>query len=183
MNLSFCQAFVEGAEVKHLVKLFNGFAKAFLKDLGLTKGEVAARWREANTFFWASVAVNGGSHLPHSHPDASVSGIYYAQIPQGSGRISFEDPRGALPPFDNRLIHQPEAGQILVFPSWLLHPTPSYLLFPIPPPSHSRLIHHVGATTGGEARISFSFNAPGSWKDTADISTETTHESRHKGGS
>jgi len=34
------------------------------------------------------------------------------------------------------------------------------------------LLHHVSGTQGEHLRISFSFNAPGEWGDTADFNTE-----------
>lgn len=43
---------------------------------------------------WASVHSAGGEHPAHIHADSTVSGVYYVQVPPGSGGIEFSDPRG-----------------------------------------------------------------------------------------
>jgi uncharacterized protein (TIGR02466 family) len=104
----------------------------------------------SDLFSWASVHRHGSSHLPHIHQGALVSGVYYVAVGSGSGNIVFEDPRGPLPPFDNRVIHTPRSGQLLLFPPWL--------------------VHHVTPTTGTKERISISFNIGGEWSATSDVS-------------
>ena len=37
------------------------------------------------------------------------------------GDLILEDPRGFLPPFGNRVIHSPAGGDVVLFPSWLVH--------------------------------------------------------------
>jgi len=90
------------------------------------------------------------SHLPHTHPYQLVSGVYYSRVPKGAGAIIFEDPRGPLPPFENRIIYNPKEGDLIIFPSWLLH--------------------QVTPTQGDEERISFSCNIPGEWERSTDVS-------------
>jgi hypothetical protein len=79
-----------------------------------------------------------------------VSGVYYASVPANAGPIVFEDPRGPLPPFSNRFFHRPREGEMVLFPSWL--------------------VHFVAPTKGNEPRVSFSFNQPGQWTSTSDVS-------------
>ena len=43
------------------------------------------------------------------------------QMPDDAGSIIFDDPRGPLPPFDNKLTIRPLAGDLVLFPSWLMH--------------------------------------------------------------
>ena len=38
-----------------------------------------------------------------------------------AGDLVLEDPRGMVPPFGNRVIHSPKVGDIVLFPSWLVH--------------------------------------------------------------
>ena len=78
-----------------------------------------------------------GHHIPrHSHPASQFSGVYYFDVTEESGDITFYDPisdfrvwydEGANPavpfrPFSEIKIH-PETGMFLVFPSWLPHST------------------------------------------------------------
>jgi len=83
---------------------------------------------------WATICRAGAYHAPHSHPDSAWSGVYYADAgtenqdrPLG-GVLEFLDPRvgaeavsspGDLygEPFRVR----PQAGLLVVFPSWLYH--------------------------------------------------------------
>ena len=88
-------------------------------------------------------------HTAHVHENSAVSGVFYVRVPARSGAISFEvgcalfdsaeftstrvlttapvslspqDPRGTRPPFArNRLHHAPVAGELLLFPPWLVH--------------------------------------------------------------
>jgi hypothetical protein len=84
------------------------------------------------------------------HQDSLISGVFYAQIPdQQSGAIIFEDPRGSLPPFGERLTHSPQTGEMLMFPGWL--------------------VHLVTSSMSTQPRISFAFNVPGSWTATTDV--------------
>ena len=106
-----------------------------------------------NVFMWASVHDSCMAHLAHTHPNATVSGVYYVNVPLGSGDLVFEDPRGALPPFGNRHIVKPRAGQVVLFPSWLVHAvSPSCGL------------------TAANPRMSLSFNVLGDWTRTNDAS-------------
>lgn len=102
-----------------------------------------------------------------------VSGVFYVATPPNAAPILFRDPRyvfprcqiskpatnprffgssGPLPPFDVPLAIQPQAGDLLMFPSWLLHEVP--------------------ATPGDEPRISIAFNMPGTWADTAGVAAQ-----------
>ena len=56
------------------------------------------------------------------HQESAVSGVFYVSVPPLSGPISFDDPRGMRPPFAaNRLVHYPSAGELLLFPPWIVH--------------------------------------------------------------
>lgn len=98
---------------------------------------------------WAIVNGKLASNSVHNHPNSILSGVYYLQAPENSGVISFSDPRSAaqmlVPPLTEyspwtlpKISYQPQAGTMLLFPSWLLH--------------------GVEMNMSGEPRISLSFN-------------------------
>ena len=83
---------------------------------------------------WATICRNGAYHAPHSHPDSAWSGVYYVDAGSFdsshplSGLLEFFDPRPAVDavtapgdPYGEPFRVQPEAGLIVVFPSWLYH--------------------------------------------------------------
>jgi uncharacterized protein (TIGR02466 family) len=101
---------------------------------------------------WATVCRSGAYHAPHSHPDSAWSGVYYVdagiRTPEQplSGVLEFLDPRAAAEavpspgdPYGEPFRVYPEAGLLVVFPSWLLH-----------------WVHPYGGET---PRIAISFNA------------------------
>ena len=83
---------------------------------------------------WATVCRAGAYHAPHSHPDSAWSGVYYvdpgsysADRPL-SGVLEFLDPRAGVEavtapgdPYGEPFRIQPQAGLLVVFPSWLYH--------------------------------------------------------------
>lgn len=98
---------------------------------------------------WSSVHGNGSYHASHHHKNSLLSGIFYVNAPPHSGAVVFEDPRGPLPPFGRSLHITPQAGELILFPSWLMHQVlPSMTI---------------------EPRISVSFNYNGDWESTTDI--------------
>jgi uncharacterized protein (TIGR02466 family) len=77
-----------------------------------------------------------GSHIkPHTHGVALVGWCYYIATPPGSGALAFMNPAGSTswdimyhPAHPGRSDkyeyvwrHEPKAGDLLVFPSWLSH--------------------------------------------------------------
>jgi tetratricopeptide (TPR) repeat protein len=88
-----------------------------------------ARWRLSA---WAVVMEGQGHQTPHIHPQAWLSGVYYASVPpdiaDGGGKagwIEFGEPlpeyRFKEPP-ELRII-KPEEGLMLLFPSYFFHRT------------------------------------------------------------
>ena len=70
---------------------------------------------------WAAAHEGCSLHTPHVHQESAVSGVFYVSVPPRSGPISFDDPRGMRPPFAaNRLVHYPSAGELLLFPPWIV---------------------------------------------------------------
>lgn len=83
---------------------------------------------------WANVLPPGGYHIPHSHPNAFWSGVYYVNGchardgDSDAGKLELLDPRtGAAlshvvdSPLYGRLLITPQPGRMVAFPSWLTH--------------------------------------------------------------
>jgi len=84
------------------------------------------------TACWANINPRGSGHRAHVHPNNFLSGVYYLKVPQGSGTITFHDPR----PQAATMVPRPrtrnayntmaqtlpvEEGRLLLFPAWLSH--------------------------------------------------------------
>ena len=83
---------------------------------------------------WMNCSPVGSHNSAHMHPGAEISGVFYISVPPESGRIVFRDPRPqsemsqlsskegkifkALAP---RFPLSPAPGDVLLFPSWLMH--------------------------------------------------------------
>jgi uncharacterized protein (TIGR02466 family) len=96
---------------------------------------------EANAFHgtlsvsaWATICRAGAYHAPHSHPDSAWSGVYYVDPGSESseqplsGMLEFLDPRAGVEavtapgdPYGEPFRVRPQAGLLVVFPSWLYH--------------------------------------------------------------
>ena len=83
---------------------------------------------------WATICRTGAYHAPHSHPDSAWSGVYYVNAGGHdvdrslSGVLEFLDPRSGVEavtapgdPYGEPVRVRPQAGLIVVFPSWLYH--------------------------------------------------------------
>lgn len=114
---------------------------------------------EGNTFqgtlslsAWATICRTGAYHAPHSHPDSAWSGVYYVDPGSSSpdrplsGVLEFLDPRAGVEavsapgdPYGEPFRVRPQAGLLVLFPSWLYHWVHPYM--------------------GERPRIAISFNA------------------------
>jgi uncharacterized protein (TIGR02466 family) len=105
-----------------------------------------------SAFGWATISRAGAYHAPHSHPDSAWSGVYYVDPGADSrdqplsGVLEFLDPRAGAEavtapgdPYGAPFRVRPEAGLLVLFPSWLYHWVHPY--------------------TGQTPRIAVSFNA------------------------
>jgi len=116
-------------------------------------GQFRAMLRTASLSFvctaWANVNRKGHWNNLHNHAGSHWSGVYYVQVPENCGEISFLDPRLSINMLatghefldlfasDQHAI-TPQAGMTVIFPSWL---------------------HHlVKASHSDEPRISIAFN-------------------------
>ena len=89
----------------------------------------ADRWM---TRCWGTVLREGGQQTPHMHPLGWLSGIYYPHLPTDMGQADAEAgwlEFGALPDRFFRTTepprwrHQPQPGELIIFPSWFWHQT------------------------------------------------------------
>jgi uncharacterized protein (TIGR02466 family) len=117
---------------KALQKALDRHVGLFAKDLELDLG----RRRLALDSLWINILPEGGVHTSHIHPHSVISGTTYVAMPKGGAAIKFEDPRHAMmmaaPPrkakarAENRsfLYFTPEAGDVLLWESYLRHEVP-----------------------------------------------------------
>ncbi len=98
---------------------------------------------------WVNIMGELSHHSFHLHPLSVISGTYYLKTPKGSGDFKIEDPRiqcfmgsprrATTSRKNARYIKlQPQAGDIILFESWLKH--------------------EVTANLSGSDRVSVSFN-------------------------
>lgn len=117
-----------------VVAELRSLAEGAVTEILATAKPGAIEGRVTRLYGWANLNRPGDYNTIHSHPTSQWSGVYYAAIGESdpsrplSGVIEFQDPRGApqaqpFPGFDlgHKLRLVPEAGLLLVFPSWLLH--------------------------------------------------------------
>jgi len=88
---------------------------------------------------WVNAQFQAQNHIMHTHPNSWFSGVYYLQCPENSQRLLFTDPRPQAAV--NRLLgsgqtwaHEPRAGDLLTWPSWLQHQTVSWTRQPLREP-------------------------------------------------
>jgi uncharacterized protein (TIGR02466 family) len=117
---------------KQLVKAIDRHVATFVKDCAFDLGAKKIMLDS----LWINVLPQGGVHTSHIHPHSVISGTTYVTMPKGASAIKFEDPRLAMmmaapprkakAPEDLRsfLYVAPEAGDILLWESWLRHEVP-----------------------------------------------------------
>lgn len=87
------------------------------------------------TKMWVNIMGQHATHGFHLHPLSVISGSFYLRMPKGASAIKFEDPRIAFfmarPPAEGRgresyIKCSPQAGDIILFESWLKHEVPPH---------------------------------------------------------
>jgi uncharacterized protein (TIGR02466 family) len=93
--------------------------------------------------FWSAVYIPDTVHSHHVHQASIVSAVYYSKVGAENTPIVFSDPRGAGPihnyeqflgehdfepeaPFHQQYNYFPEEGELILFPSWLVHKVPAH---------------------------------------------------------
>jgi uncharacterized protein (TIGR02466 family) len=120
-----------GGIVRKVVEL----ADAATHDTQLRAGERRGWMLEG----WANVNPPGASNAPHTHGGCYWSAVYYVRVDPGQGgELVLHDPR--MPVLDmhapalrfrnsggEQIVSiKPEAGMIIIFPSWLSHSVKSW---------------------------------------------------------
>jgi uncharacterized protein (TIGR02466 family) len=96
---------------------------AVLREMG--QGDIAFRLQS-----WINLHDRGGFNFLHVHEGSLLSGSFYLQVPPGSGKFVFRDPRagvvhgyvkGSVPNGYSDIHLTPEAGLLVLFPCWMEH--------------------------------------------------------------
>jgi uncharacterized protein (TIGR02466 family) len=127
--------------------LYTSTAFEQLRELILQGGQAYLRARKdpraesLDVAVWASVYLEPGSGIDyHDHPLALLAGSFYVQVPPEGAPIAYADPRGVQmdymeqvaseaqyepkAPFQKQVYFEPAAGDLVLFPPWLLHRVP-----------------------------------------------------------
>ena len=117
---------------KDLVRVLDKHVAAFAKDIQF---DLDGKKVKLNSL-WINILPEGGVHTSHLHPHSVISGTTYVTVPSGASAIKFEDPRLAMmmaaPERETdarsemrKFIYvAPEAGEVLLWESWLRHEVP-----------------------------------------------------------
>ena len=116
------------------IKRLNNLAEHSIWQANETIGAKAdSNELELKIFAWMNMNPVQGFNAPHTHPGAHWSGVYYVNQPptesESAGMIEFMAPRTDLPnwrileasAFRLKKKLRPQAGEIVLFPSYLLH--------------------------------------------------------------
>jgi uncharacterized protein (TIGR02466 family) len=88
------------------------------------------------TDLWVNIMPPTAAHSLHLHPLSFISGTYYVATPAGCPGLKFEDPRldrfmaapprvtGARRANQAHITYPAEAGNVILFESWLRHEVP-----------------------------------------------------------
>ncbi|MGI0485733.1 TIGR02466 family protein [Pantanalinema rosaneae CENA516] len=109
---------------------FKQFVDAAIADVAQALGYGNVRITPANC--WANISPKFASNKIHDHANCLFSGVYYLQTAKDCGNLMFYDPRSArtfykplvkeFTPFTaDAIAYEPQAGLLLIFPSWLKH--------------------------------------------------------------
>lgn len=117
---------------RDLVKVLDKHVAAFADELEFDLGGKALKLDS----LWINILPEGGTHSSHIHPHSVISGTTYVTMPEDTSAIKFEDPRlpmmMAAPPrlksareeLRTFIYAKPEAGEVLLWESWLRHEVP-----------------------------------------------------------
>ena len=111
------------------------FIKAVLKNVNLFATKIELKTPLILEKVWSNINKYKDFNMPHIHPGAVISGVFYLKIPQDSGNIVFYHPLGPCFSYDwqdRRIAHfnsynsytwtiPSEELSLYLFPSWLEH--------------------------------------------------------------
>ncbi|WP_281967578.1 TIGR02466 family protein [Roseovarius nanhaiticus] len=117
---------------RDLEKVLDTHVAAFAEDLEFDLGGKKLKLDS----LWINILPEGGTHSSHIHPHSVISGTTYVTMPEGTSALKLEDPRlarmMAAPPRRKDAREElrafryeaPEAGEVLLWESWLRHEVP-----------------------------------------------------------
>ncbi len=126
-----------GAALQEILEAAKGLASRATKEREGRRQRLS--W-EVKT--WANVIRRGNANNMHSHVGCYWSGAYYVDTgddggrPESGGVLVFHDPRNGAVTLELATVHSgpetrpaalPEAGVLVLFPSWLQHSVTPYL--------------------------------------------------------
>lgn len=104
--------------------------KSYLEEIGwaaVARTEDAIQIKNS----WVNFTNTSESRVAHVHPGYKISGVYYFRVSQKQGNIYFNNPNplgmacefpaGQIFPQTTDIV--PDDGDIILFPSWLIHGT------------------------------------------------------------
>jgi uncharacterized protein (TIGR02466 family) len=115
-----------------LVRCLDAHVAAFADALAFDLGGRALVLED----IWINILPEGGAHGSHIHPHSVISGTTYVAMPEGTSALRLEDPRlpmmmaaptrrdGAPEELRPFVYVAPEAGEVLLWESWLRHEVP-----------------------------------------------------------
>jgi len=115
-----------------LVRCLDAHVAAFAETLAFDLGDRGLALED----IWINILPQGGTHASHIHPHSVISGTTYVAMPAGTSALKLEDPRlpmmMAAPPrrpdapehLKPFVYVTPEAGEVLLWESWLRHEVP-----------------------------------------------------------
>lgn len=117
---------------KRLEGILDLHVARFAQDLEFDLDDRALKLED----LWINILPQGGVHTSHIHPHSVISGTTYVTVPEGASAIKYEDPRLPMmmaaparrkdvrPELKTFHYVQPEAGDVLLWESWLRHEVP-----------------------------------------------------------
>jgi uncharacterized protein (TIGR02466 family) len=116
-------------EITKLVDIINSQLYALKDEFGVRDN---FNFRINN--LWLNINSKLSFNRPHVHPESTVSGVYYVEVPKNSGNIVFNHPSKTQQyhiltdavkvsnDINSSTWHiTPDAGLLLLFPSWMEH--------------------------------------------------------------
>ena len=128
-------------------KELGNVVKALTSAANNISNMYSVNWDIGLLNFWANINGYKDSNLAHNHPGSVMSGCYYVDCNESSGKIVFE-----RPDMQNDYI-DPSTDSNYSFGSYSFQPQPGhFLIFP------SHLKHYVEQNMSNTDRVSLAFN-------------------------
>jgi uncharacterized protein (TIGR02466 family) len=132
---------IDDPDIQHMLVVVKKHARQAIQDLDPIDN---LQFDLANS--WVNINYADAYNVPHSHPQASFSGVLYLIAPENSGNLVFKrndlkehylDP-GFFKNFYDSVSYTPVKNMFVLFPAWLEH--------------------YVNPNLSGEIRLSVAFN-------------------------